>query len=872
MTIGRVFGGIRFSFPSYILNILVFAPQDRLKRPEGVRTMFFDELRRRLVPLTLGTAFWLSQAFATPLSAEGFGSKSARKTKQEPAVLRFSASELDRLEQGVHPAEVGTLAVWIWGSPRERWSLESPQGGVWSLRRKSEGADGPPVWRTAGFIKVESLVAPIRFSFDRGTREAPRPVPALLWLVPGTSRSPSPRALDLARGRIDSAACNLDPRRSIVRTNREGVDFRAPSTSQEWNARAERLRDQLRVSLGLLPEWPRTPLHPIVRPKVEREGYSTENVALETLPGFYLCGTLYRPLKARGKSPGLLCPHGHWPEGRTVADVQKRCSRWAQLGCVVFAYDMVGYQDGEAFGHAFLNDRLRRRGLSLPSLQTWNGLRALDWLSALPDVDAARIGMTGESGGGTQTFLLTALDDRIRVSAPAVMVSEGFQGGCVCENAAGLRIGTDNVEIAALCAPRPLMMVGATGDWTAHTMTRAFPAVRDVYRLIGDPADVHAEVFEFPHNYNQTSREAVYAWMSPRLLGQVDPKNFAEPPQKIATAAELRVFDRQRPAPEARKNAAELETDLIAIQNQRLDELSPPKTPNRPWDAGREELKRIHRVRIGVENPLPKDLAERKLRSIDRDDETLGRWTVRHYRVGRARRVEEIPVAVLDRPSVGCKADSPITRAFRAAAVIVDSQGKGGLADEEGEPTPLVVELLKRGWIVVGFDPFGIGEAFDPASPFASPPPTVHFDTYNPVPTMDRMQDLATVVAWTKSRLRAAEVNVVGLGSIGPLVLAARPAIEGIDRAAVDLQGFDLDDKIGTAHDSIDLPGILQFGGLANAAALASPKPLMVFRCEFGDSNAPARAYAGLGAGTALRLEQSRPSDETLARWIANDD
>ena len=244
----------------------------------------------------------------------------------------------------------------------------------------------------------------------------------MLTLSSDADFEPSSEALDVARGRIDSTASNLDPRRTTVRNNRQGADFRAPNSPQEWNARAKSLRDQLRVTLGLLPEWPKTPLHPIVRPKVDHDGYSTENVALETLPGFYLCGTLYRPLHANGKSPGLLCPHGHWQEGRVAVDVQKRCSRWAQMGCVVFMYDMVGYNDSKPFGHEFLNDRLRRWGLSLPSLQTWNGIRALDWLTTLPEVDAARIGMTGESGGGTQTFLLTAIDDRIRVSAPAVMV------------------------------------------------------------------------------------------------------------------------------------------------------------------------------------------------------------------------------------------------------------------------------------------------------------------------------------------------------------------------------------------------------------------------------------------------------------------
>src|SRR5262249_56922461 len=140
-----------------------------------------------------------------------------------------------------------------------------------------------------------------------------------------------------------------------------------------------------------------------------------------------------------GKLPLMLCPHGHWPEGRVQNDLQMRCIRWAKLGCVVFPYDMVGYADSKPFGHAFLNDRLRRWGLSLATLQTWNSIRALDWFTTLPDVDSARIGCTGEPGGGPQTFLQTALDPRVKVAAPVVMVSASFQGGWGGADAPGPR-------------------------------------------------------------------------------------------------------------------------------------------------------------------------------------------------------------------------------------------------------------------------------------------------------------------------------------------------------------------------------------------------------------------------------------------------
>ena len=345
------------------------------------------------------------------------------------------------------------------------------------------------------------------------------------------------------------------------------------------------------VTLGLWPLLPKTPLSPHVFGKAVRDGYTIEKVVLTTLPGFTLSGNLYRPAKSSGRIPGLLCPHGHWEDGRVNPEVQQRCIRWAKLGAVVFMYDMVGYNDSKPFTHEFLNDRLRHWGYSLTTLQTWNSIRALDWISSLPDVDPSRIGCTGESGGGTQTFLLTALDQRIKVAAPVVMVSDSFQGGCVCENAAGLRHGTDNVEIAALAAPRPMIMVGASGDWTAKTMTNAFPTIRGVYSLIGSTDRLEAKVFDFPHNYNQTTRNAVYEFMGRWLLGINDSASTREGQQQPEKPEALWTFTPDHPAPAGRKSPAELEDQLIRN----------PSEPA-PGSGTRRNRNRLHRG-----PPVPQD-------------------------------------------------------------------------------------------------------------------------------------------------------------------------------------------------------------------------------------------------------------------------
>ncbi|MGC8642205.1 MAG: acetyl xylan esterase, partial [Isosphaeraceae bacterium] len=420
---------------------------------------------------------------------------------------------------------------------------------------------------------------------------------------------------------------------------------------------------------------------------------------------------------------------------------------------VVFLYDMVGYNDSKPFTHAFLNDRLRRWGLSLAGLQTWNSIRALDWLSSLSDVDPARIGCTGESGGGTQTFLLTALDQRIKVAAPVVMVSDSFQGGCVCENAAGLRLGTDNVEFAALAAPRPMILIGASGDWTAKTMTNAFPTIRGVYSLFGSQDKIEAAVFNFPHNYNQTSRNAVYAFMGRWLLGITDSASTREGKQETEKPETLWTWDSTHPAPKDRKTPEQLEAYLVGLLQSQIAALAPTTAAPERWAAGQRFLEVSLRNRLGIDRTRPERIGQNELMRRSR----VG-FGIVHSRIS-GRRGEAIPVVRL----------TPIHSTGRLT-VIASSRGKAALASADGKPSALTQALLDAGQSIVGFDPLFVGEALDPAKPVAHRPETVHFDTYNPSVAADQIHDLATVVAWARSQPDVREVNLVGQGLAGPQV------------------------------------------------------------------------------------------------------
>jgi hypothetical protein len=353
-----------------------------------------------------------------------------------------------------------------------------------------------------------------------------------------------------------------------------------PTTVDAWKARSAHLKERILASAGLLPLPEKAPLNPMIFGEVPHADYTVSKVYFESLPGFYVTGNLYRPAgpSAKGPFPAILSPHGHWPYGRLensdVASVPGRAINLARQGFVVFTYDMIGYNDSRQLPHTFGGPRENLWGLSLAGLQLWNSIRALDFIETLSDVRRNAIGVTGASGGGTQTFLLAAVDDRVAVAAPVNMISRHMQGGCLCENQPGLRVDTTNVEIASVIAPRPLLMVSATGDWTSNTMELEYPAVRRVYSMLGAEDRVHGVRFEAPHNYNRNSREAMYAWMA-RWLQQA-PADVKRPERDFTPdpLPGTLVFH-TRALPEQAVTPKQLTENWIAAARQQLSAADP---------------------------------------------------------------------------------------------------------------------------------------------------------------------------------------------------------------------------------------------------------------------------------------------------------
>jgi dienelactone hydrolase len=533
------------------------------------------------------------------------------------------------------------------------------------------------------------------------------------------------------------------------------------------------LRQQILTAAGLNPLPERTPLHPQVFGRIERDGYSVEKVLLETQPGFYLGGNLYRPLGKTGPFPGVASPHGHWDYGRlentSAVSVPGRCINLARQGYVVFTYDMLGYDDTLQTPHDFGGMREDLWSFNALGLQLWNSIRAIDFLQSLSDVDRERIAVTGASGGGTQTFLVSAVDQRVKVAAPVNMISAIMQGG-PCESAPGLRLGTFNVEIGALMAPRPLLMVSASGDWTHNTPHDEFPAIQSIYKLYGKPELVEQVQVDAPHNYNKQSREAVYSFFARQVLHapagtQVSEKNF-------------RVEKLQ---------------DLLALQNRKLPD-----------------------------NALNYDgLLEQWIRAAKRQNETADQRAFRERlnlvlatewpsHVDSETNSDHI---VLSRPG---KSDR-VPGLWRA--------GKGDLAlvvhpdgSDAATKTPEARAWIAAGKPLLAIDAYQTGAAAAPREA----PGKQHL-IFNRSDPANRVQDILTALAYLK-QTSSGSLTLIGYGDAGVWSVFAAALSQTPVNVKADLSNFHGEDR--EFIERFFVPGIQRAGGLRAALLLAKPEPL----------------------------------------------
>lgn len=624
--------------------------------------------------------------------------------------------------------------------------------------------------------------------------------------------------------------------------------FNPPPSLSEWDARKEYVRRQILVAEGLWPMPTKTPLNAVIHGKVDCGEYTVEKVYFESSPGFFVTGSLYRPKNVQGKVPGVMFAHGHWQDARLAlaepdklrAEIaaggerfekggrsvfQSLCVQLARMGCVVWQWDMLSDSDSVQLSREIVHTFAKQRpeanttenwGLyspqaeshlqSIMGLQTWNAVRGLDFLLSLPEVDPERTAITGASGGGTQTMLLAAIDDRIKLSFPVVMVSTAMQGGCTCENASLLRINTGNVEFAGLFAPKPQGM-NTANDWTKEFSTKGYPELQKLYAAHGAKNNVFLLRGEhFPHNYNAVTRSAFYTFLNQHFkLGFPSP--VIEQDYEPLTREQLTVWDDKHPAPKA--GDPEFERKLLKYFTEDSDQQlkTAAATPEGLEKVLLPAIELIIGRTYANAGKVEWELKDKQ----DKGDHLLMTGTLLNKTHG-----EELNVVWL------------YPKQWNGRAVVwLDDAGAAGLENAE------VQKLVKAGTLVLGADLlFQAGEPVKQTRVVDNPREFAGYTHgYNHALFAQRTHDVLTLVSFLRNskvgtHASPKTVAVAGWGQTGPLVIAARAlAGEAIDKAAADTGGFRFG-KVLDYRSPMFLPGGSKYLDLPGMIALNGKRPL----------------------------------------------
>lgn len=689
-----------------------------------------------------------------------------------------------------------------------------------------------------------------------------------------------------------------DPRDGDLRTLDGYFPFAEVATPDAWHERSDEVRLRIRVAAGLWPEPTKCPLNAVVHGRTDMGDYTIEKVFFESMPGHFVTGNLYRPKDdaSGSRRPGILMPHGHWPDGRFMdaaqgkgadkklrgdlatgaerfeaaarSPLQARCVQAARMGCVVFHYDMLGLADSVQFpkhrralpkddwddwlmGGAVASNWLHSRF----GLQTWNGIRAMDFILGLPDVDPERVAVSGASGGATQTMMLTAIDGRVRAAFPAVMVSTAMQGGCACENSFYLRIGQGNVDIAALAAPRPLGLTSAD-DWTRELETKGHPELQALYKLLGSPENYGADFnTRFKHNYNHVSRTQFYNFINRHFrLGLDEP--VLERDFEFSGSDRLTVWGAGHPAPSGEQAGDSHERTLCKWwASDARSQIEPLLEPN---DAA--ALARAREVLGGALSVMVGRRPEQKaeIEFLVHEECPGPGWSLAVGQLRHKGSGEEVRLALF-RPAK----DGQTSSEAKGTVVWLDPGGADALMDSSGAPRVEVGKSVAAGWAVAGIDVHRFGARWNrrvvepktkPEDPWQRDPILTY--GYNPPLFVQRVHDVMTVVAWARGggATKARAVRIAALRGAGHWGAVAAAVLGGeVERAAIDVGKFRFS-GVRSPWDADFFPGAAKYGDIWGMLLLSAPRPLWVAGADDDAQSRLRAAYAAAGAADGLSL------------------
>lgn len=539
------------------------------------------------------------------------------------------------------------------------------------------------------------------------------------------------------------------------------------------------------MAAGLYP-WPeKTPLNVRWEKVGDFEGFTVEKIMYESCPGFWSTGNLNLPRPLQGKAPAILYCMGHFDMQRLsrdeLIDVPQQLGNLARMG------DMIGKIDSRQISHEYGRDEKDLWQSNGLGIQLWNNIRALDVLCDMPQVDAARIGMTGCSGGATQTLTLSLLDERVKAIAPINMISLEMQGGCQCENAPGLRRHTENCEMCCMLAPRPLFVPGSTGDWTRNLLMVEYPILQEVYGLYNAQDRLETCFQVAVHQYNAKTRRRVYNFFARTLMGQ--DIHWEEQPIDVGDVWKLTWFHNEGHAPGFDDDAAFFAAHKaeLAKRTANLDASEKKKmlawiTGVRAWDYFTAE---------------PSVFA-------------LGDVRMEHN-------VAIIPGGV----QVPYIRLTPPNWDGRRACLALSGEGKACLNK------PAIQQMLQDGVCVISGDLFLLGEvATRQRMPIGDTQGEHHYNCFHYTDDAYRVQD--TALLWQITRDTAPECTLWAEGAAARAACAL-PLLSGVTAARLETAALQLSGD----HDYLtcfNVSGIMLVGGIPGCMALAA--------CEVGDTQA----------------------------------
>ena len=653
-----------------------------------------------------------------------------------------------------------------------------------------------------------------------------------------------------------------------------------PSSRAEWDRRRGELQRELRKTLGNFPWENRPPLTATITGRIDHGDHVVEKVLYESLPGLFVTALAYVPKNVEGRLPAVLCVNGHWPDAKFTELIQRRCLGLARMGVIAFCQDVIGTGERQAFTgsppqfyHGFYRGAAPRIvDRTLLGYVMFECIRAMDYLHTRDDVDPARIMCTGTSGGGMQSMFFPALDERLAGGVPVCYISsyEDHMGAtaCVCEVPTGILQYSNQWEILALHAPRPLFCIAASRDvpvFQPAPMLATLDKTRRVYELFDHAERVTSAVVDSGHDYNQEMRELFYQHVAKHLLGRPDAKISEPSDLPVETAQALTV---------GLSAASETMQSLTFRRaGELVGQIAQPRDVEH-W----QKLKQVQQVRLRHEilGGLPDAQNSKKTlhQILTHNGYTVEQWTF-----------EPEPGIIV--PAVLCLPDGVAAGDKRSAVLVVDEVGKqtafdSGLADA----------LVNKGFVVLAIDYRGAGETAGtvPAIEYGPGTPDYNLANYSlfvgrPIAGA-RVLDIrcATDFLTSRKEVDTARIAIVGRGCGALSAVLAASFDDRLHCVVADelLTSLVFEEEFVDIGLAYMIPRILTVADMPQLLAHVAPRPLLVSNPVDGRHRAvsvdncreklrfTAAAYDVVGASDKLQVSRTEAEQtaKTLAEWL----